>query len=143
MNLFAGICKKPQSSALRTAGGLFARAGLVAIKGVTAASLGLPVLREVLAELAHGAPCAATAFVKAQQPDAEAAWGSASSASLAQGRPGSLNGILPGFAGRVEIWRGGPKAPFPDPAHQTGRADLPHPAFGQGCCLAFAHGRLF
>ena len=67
-------------------------------KGVTAASLGLPVLREVLAELAHGAACAATAFVKAQQPDAEAAWGSASSASLAQGRPGSLNGILPGFA---------------------------------------------
>jgi hypothetical protein len=68
-------------------------------KGVTAASLGLPVLREVLAELAHGAACAATAFVKAQQPDAEAAWGSASSASLAQGRPGSLNGLLPGFAG--------------------------------------------
>ena|SRR6516165_826802 len=24
------------------------------------------------------------------------------------------------------------RAPFPDPAHQTGRADLPHPAFGQG-----------
>src|SRR5450755_4998814 len=41
---------------------------------------------------------------------------------------------------RVEIWRGGSGAPFPDPAHQTGRAVFPHPAFGQG--LAFAHGRL-
>jgi hypothetical protein len=27
---------------------------------------------------------------------------------------------------RVEIWRGGAKAPFPDPAHQTGRADFPY-----------------
>jgi len=33
---------------------------------------------------------------------------------------------------RVEIWRGGSGAPFPDPAHQTGRAVFPHPAFGQG-----------
>ena len=32
-------------------------------------------------------------------------------------------------------------APFPHPAHQTGRADLPHPAFGQGT-HAFAHGKL-
>jgi hypothetical protein len=24
------------------------------------------------------------------------------------------------------------QAPFPDPAHQTGRAVFPHPAFGQG-----------
>ena len=24
------------------------------------------------------------------------------------------------------------QAPFPDPAHQTGRAACPHPAFGQG-----------
>jgi hypothetical protein len=24
------------------------------------------------------------------------------------------------------------EAPFPDPAHQTGRAGFPHPAFGQG-----------
>ena len=53
--------------------------------------------------------------------------------------------------GRVEIWRGGVRfslncyrpfrlsvseyltmSPFPDPAHQTGRADFLHPAFGQG-----------
>ena len=53
--------------------------------------------------------------------------------------------------GRVEIWRGGGRfslncfrpfrlsvsdyltmSPFPDPAHQTGRADFLHPAFGQG-----------
>ena len=29
-----------------------------------------------------------------------------------------------------------PCSPFPLPAHQTGRADFPHPAFGQGnsCC---------
>ena len=36
---------------------------------------------------------------------------------------------------RVEEGRGGveawPKAPFPFPAHQTGRADFPHPAFRQ------------
>jgi hypothetical protein len=25
---------------------------------------------------------------------------------------------------------------------KAGRADLPHPAFGQGCYFAFAHGRL-
>src|SRR4029077_7085444 len=31
--------------------------------------------------------------------------------------------------GRVEIWRGSLRAPFPDPAHQTGRADLPHLGF--------------
>jgi hypothetical protein len=42
-------------------------------KGVTTASLGLPVLREVLAELAHKAACAATEMVKAQQPEAQAA----------------------------------------------------------------------
>ena len=35
--------------------------------------------------------------------------------------------------GRVEIWRGDPVVPFPDPAHQTGCANLPRPAFGQGC----------
>src|SRR5580704_15929207 len=53
--------------------------------------------------------------------------------------------------GRVEIWRGGGRfslncfrpfrlsvseyltmSPFPDPAHQTGRADFLYPAFGQG-----------
>jgi hypothetical protein len=53
--------------------------------------------------------------------------------------------------GRVEIWRGGGRfslncfrpfrlsvsdyltvSPFPDPAHQTGCAILPRPAFGQG-----------
>jgi len=32
-------------------------------------------------------------------------------------------------------------APFPRPAHRTGRADLPHPALGEGF-HAFAHGRL-
>ena len=31
-------------------------------------------------------------------------------------------------------------APFPHPAHRTGRADFPHPALGQGP-HAFAHGR--
>src|SRR6476646_6038791 len=53
--------------------------------------------------------------------------------------------------GRVEMWRGGGRlgisvsapfvwrcltgaalAPFPHPAHRTGRADFPHPALGQG-----------
>jgi len=33
-------------------------------------------------------------------------------------------------------------APFPLPAHQTGRADFPHPAFGPRSIHAFAHGRL-
>ena len=52
--------------------------------------------------------------------------------------------------GRVEVWRGGVRlsmsvsapfvwrclsgsavAPFPHPAHRTGRADFPHPALGQ------------
>src|SRR5229473_3597594 len=52
--------------------------------------------------------------------------------------------------GRVEMWRGGCRpnisvsasfvwrclsgsalAPFPHPAHRTGRADFPHPALGQ------------
>jgi hypothetical protein len=42
-------------------------------KGVTAASLGLPVLREVLAELAQEASCAATVLERAQQPEAAAA----------------------------------------------------------------------
>jgi hypothetical protein len=42
-------------------------------KGVTAASLGLPVLREVLAELAQEAACAATALVRAPQSQEEAA----------------------------------------------------------------------
>jgi hypothetical protein len=42
-------------------------------KGVTAASLGLPVLREVLAELAHEAACAATEMITQQQPQEEAA----------------------------------------------------------------------
>ena len=28
------------------------------------------------------------------------------------------------------------RAPFPDPAHQTGRADLPHPAFGTRVLLS-------
>src|ERR1700730_13568059 len=57
----------------------------------------------------------------------------------------------PSIRSRVEIWRGGCRSslncsrpfrlsvseylsmsPFPDPAHQTGRADFLHPAFGQG-----------
>ena len=54
------------------------------------------------------------------------------------------------MGGRVEVWRGGVRpsmsvpapfvwrclsgsavAPFPHPAHRTGRADFPHPALGQ------------
>jgi hypothetical protein len=54
------------------------------------------------------------------------------------------------LGGRVEMWRGGCRpnisvaapfvwrcltgstvAPFPHPAHRTGRADFPHPALGQ------------
>jgi len=31
--------------------------------------------------------------------------------------------------GTVVEWRGSLRAPFPDPAHQTGRADLPHLGF--------------
>jgi hypothetical protein len=42
-------------------------------KGVTAAWLGLPVLREVLAELAQEAACAAAEMAKAQQPEQKAA----------------------------------------------------------------------
>jgi hypothetical protein len=42
-------------------------------RGVTATSLGLPVLREVLAELAHEAACAATVLERAQQAEAAAA----------------------------------------------------------------------
>ncbi|MBV8401900.1 MAG: helix-turn-helix domain-containing protein [Acetobacteraceae bacterium] len=42
-------------------------------KGVTAASLGLPVLRQVLAELAQEASRTATVLEKAQQPEAAAA----------------------------------------------------------------------
>src|ERR1700733_16102143 len=57
----------------------------------------------------------------------------------------------PPVRSRVEIWRGGGRfspncfrpfrlsvseyltiSPFPDPAHQTGYAILPRPAFGQG-----------
>jgi len=56
--------------------------------------------------------------------------------------------------GRVEMWRGGSRsglsvaapfvwrcpsnlavAPFPHPAHRTGRAVLPHPALGQDACF--------
>jgi hypothetical protein len=36
-------------------------------------ALGLPILRQVLTELAQEAACAATALVKAQQPEAAAA----------------------------------------------------------------------
>jgi len=60
---------------------------------------------------------------------------------------------IAGEIGRVETWRGGGRigelpladgfrlnagasirsiAPFPRPAHRTGRADFPHPALGQG-----------
>jgi hypothetical protein len=42
-------------------------------KGVTPSSLGLPVLREVLAELARKAACAAAELAKAQQPEQKAA----------------------------------------------------------------------
>jgi hypothetical protein len=59
--------------------------------------------------------------------------------------------------GRVETWRGGVRssmsvsapfvwrclsgstiAPFPRPAHRTGRADFPHPALGQDLTPSFA-----
>ena len=33
-------------------------------------------------------------------------------------------------------------APFPLPAHQTGRADFPASGFRTGVLYAFAHGRL-
>ena len=65
--------------------------------------------------------------------------------------PGSMNLRI---AGRVEMWRGGSRsglsvaapfvwrcpnnlavAPFPHPAHRTGRAGLPHPALGQDACF--------
>ena len=64
-------------------------------------------------------------------------------------------------SGRVEMWRGGLgfgllpfqgfpvggaisvcHAPFPHPAHRTGRADLPHPALGQSITLSHAEGCL-
>ena len=66
----------------------------------------------------------------------------------------SLKRSLDGAIGRVEMWRGGSRvglsvaapfvwrcpdnlavAPFPHPAHRTGRADLPHPALGQDACF--------
>ena len=59
--------------------------------------------------------------------------------------------------GRVEVWRGDVRpsmsvsapfvwrclsgstvAPFPHPAHRTGRADFPHPALGQDLTLSIA-----
>ena len=61
------------------------------------------------------------------------------------------------MGGRVEVWRGGVRpsmsvpapfvwrclsgsavAPFPHPAHRTGRADFPHPALGQDLTPSFA-----
>ena len=60
--------------------------------------------------------------------------------------------------GRVETWRGGlgsayplpalssagaslaGHAPFPRPAHRTGRADFPHPALGEGFMLSPTEG---
>ena len=61
-------------------------------------------------------------------------------------------------SGRVEMWRGGGRsdisvaapfvwrclsgstvAPFPHPAHRTGRADFPHPALGQDSRLRPRH----
>jgi hypothetical protein len=64
----------------------------------------------------------------------------------------------PGKVGRVERWRGGVGepcvwpalsvagarvahlAPFPPPAHRTGRADRPHPALGSGSAASTWHG---
>jgi RNA polymerase sigma factor (sigma-70 family) len=72
-------------------------------------------------------------------------------------KPVRLRGIYELDGGRVERWRGGlgkpcvlpalsvagarvaPHAPSPPPAHRTGRADLPHPALGQG--LTPTHAR--
>lgn len=64
------------------------------------------------------------------------------------------------FIGRVEMWRGGRRfrlsvstpfvrwcpssvalAPFPHPAHRTGRADFPHPALFQHIKPSRSHGR--
>src|SRR4029077_14023927 len=61
------------------------------------------------------------------------------------------------LSGRVEVWRGDVRlsmsvsapfvwrclsgsavAPFPHPAHRTGRADFPHPALGQDFTPSFA-----
>ena len=69
--------------------------------------------------------------------------GTATRAGLAERCPSSRSG-------RVELWRGSIRfglsvsapfvwrcpstlalTPFPQPAHRTGRADLPHPALGQ------------
>src|SRR5262245_3730419 len=65
------------------------------------------------------------------------------------------------FLGRVEMWRGffrsdisvsapfvwrclsgSTVAPFPHPAHRTGRADFPHPALGQDFTPVFDVRRL-
>jgi hypothetical protein len=65
--------------------------------------------------------------------------------------PADDSAIAESENGRVERWRGGLgfgiipcrgfpvcvslstcRAPFPPPAHRTGRADFPHPALGQG-----------
>ena len=70
--------------------------------------------------------------------------------------PGSNPISLTGF-GRVGVWRGDVRlsmsvsapfvwrclsgsavAPFPHPAHRTGRADFPHPALGQDLTPSFA-----
>jgi hypothetical protein len=43
------------------------------------------------------------------------------------------------------VWRclsGSTMAPFPHPAHRTGRADLPHPALGQDLTPLFGVRRL-
>ena len=72
------------------------------------------------------------------------------SAAATDGRD-DTRASAPREKGRVERWRGGVgfgifcvgvspvcvsiaacRAPFPPPAHRTGRADFPHPALGQG-----------
>ena len=56
------------------------------------------------------------------------------------GRGGLGFGLLPfqGFpvGGAITVCH----APFPHPAHRTGRADLPHPALGQSIMLSHAEG---
>src|SRR5215471_18985811 len=58
--------------------------------------------------------------------------GSARAAARDLMRAKRLSLSRPAARSRVEIWRGDQMVPFPDPAHQTGCAVVPRPAFGQG-----------
>ena len=81
-------------------------------------------------------------------------------ATGAKRRPGGYSTNSHLEIGRVEMWRGGRRfrlsvstpfvrwcpssvalAPFPHPAHRTGRADFPHPALFQHIKPSRSHGR--